>query len=598
MQVHRIFLLLLLLVPQAVADQAPEKTNGIAWQPWSDGVFAQAKHENKFVLLDLQAVWCHWCHVMDEKTYSDPQVIALIRSKFIPVRVDQDSRPDLANRYEDYGWPATVVFNGAGGEIVKRRGYLPPDEMASMLKAIIADPTPGPSVTGVKTPDLAIGSSIHVARIAQLRRQLDAGYDQQLGAWGTDMKFMDWDNTEYCLTRAQAGDKAAAAMAKQTLSQQMKLIDPVWGGVDQYSAEGDWNHPHYEKIMQMQAENIRIYAEAAALWHDPADLKAATSIYGYVRNFLTSPDGVVYVSQDADLVPGQHSADYYALDDAARRKLGVPKIDTHIYARENGWFIVTLAQLYATTGDVKYRDEAARAATWILAHRSVPGGGFSHGGETDGVLYLGDTLAMGRALLALYTITGDAAWRDHAEAAASFIRDRFAYETAGKAVGFATAANEPAGNKLAPTPEFDENVALARWTNLLSHVTGNERDHEMAQAALRFISIPEIDRNRRAFVGGLLLAQQECSADPLHIAVVGHRDDDKARKLFAVALAFPSTYKQIDWVDGSASASDIAYPVLPSAAAYVCANRACSAPVFTTPQLTALLQRRASAPAE
>ena len=102
------------------------KHDGINWQPWSDSVFAQAKREGRFVLLDLGTVWCHWCHVMEEVTYQDPAVIELVNKRYIAVRVDADGRPDLSNRYEDYGWPATIVFNGDGGEIVKRRGYLPP----------------------------------------------------------------------------------------------------------------------------------------------------------------------------------------------------------------------------------------------------------------------------------------------------------------------------------------------------------------------------------------------------------------------------------------------------------------------------------------
>src|ERR1700693_410018 len=118
----------------------------IRWQPWSDSVFSQAKEQGRFVLLDLGTGWCHWCHVMEEVTYADPAVIKLIQAHYLPVRVDADSRPDLANRYEDYGWPATVVFNADGSVIVKRRGYLPPGQMASMLQAIIDDPSPGPSV--------------------------------------------------------------------------------------------------------------------------------------------------------------------------------------------------------------------------------------------------------------------------------------------------------------------------------------------------------------------------------------------------------------------------------------------------------------------
>ncbi len=83
---------------------------------------------------------------MDEKTYHDPAVIKLLNERYICVRVDQDSRPDISNKYEDYGWPATIVFDATGGEIVKRQGYLPPAQMASMLQAIMDDPTPGPSV--------------------------------------------------------------------------------------------------------------------------------------------------------------------------------------------------------------------------------------------------------------------------------------------------------------------------------------------------------------------------------------------------------------------------------------------------------------------
>ncbi|MHB2020308.1 MAG: DUF255 domain-containing protein, partial [Candidatus Xenobia bacterium] len=134
-------LLLLLSLP---AWSAPNKP--IAWHPWSDSVFAEAKREHKFVVLDLEAVWCHWCHVQNETTYQDPKVVSLINSHYIAVRVDQDSRPDLSNRYEDYGWPATVIFNGDGQELAKFAGYVPPPRMASLLLGVIDDPTPGPSV--------------------------------------------------------------------------------------------------------------------------------------------------------------------------------------------------------------------------------------------------------------------------------------------------------------------------------------------------------------------------------------------------------------------------------------------------------------------
>jgi uncharacterized protein YyaL (SSP411 family) len=85
-------------------------TEKVDWQPWSDSVFAEAQKEGRFVLPNLGAGWCHWCHVMGETTYQDPEVIKLIRLHYMAVSVNQDSRPDLANRNEDYGWPATIIF--------------------------------------------------------------------------------------------------------------------------------------------------------------------------------------------------------------------------------------------------------------------------------------------------------------------------------------------------------------------------------------------------------------------------------------------------------------------------------------------------------
>jgi len=90
-------IILLALVMCTSVSASGEKLN---WQGWSDDVFKRAKAEKKLVLLDLEAVWCHWCHVMEERTYSDPKVIAMLQEEYLTMRVDQDSRPYLAQRYE------------------------------------------------------------------------------------------------------------------------------------------------------------------------------------------------------------------------------------------------------------------------------------------------------------------------------------------------------------------------------------------------------------------------------------------------------------------------------------------------------------------
>jgi uncharacterized protein YyaL (SSP411 family) len=549
----------------------------IDWQPWSPGVFAQAAREHKFVLLDLQAVWCHWCHVMDAETYSDPQVIALIRAHYIAVRVDQDARPDLSNRYEDYGWPATVVFAADQSEIVKRQGYLPPREMISMLQAIVADPSPGPSVTnaGGDAPTLP-------ADAAHLQQRLFADYDDKLGGWGGGHKFLDWDNVECLMALGLQGNHQAEVMAKQTLAGAMKLIDPVWGGADQYSIT-DWDHPHFEKLIQMQAEDMRIFALAYATYHDPAYLQAAKKITGYVRAFLTSPDGTVYTSQDADVVDGQAPEPYYQLGDAARRAVGIPRIDRHVYARENGWWIEALCQLYAVTGDSRDLNEAVRDANWIIAHRAAGGGGFQHGADDDGRLYLGDTLFMGRALQALGEVTADSSWTSASGRAAAFVGQHFADSHSG---GYVTATESDLA--FAPHPEFDENIALARWTNLLGHLTNDAAELAMATRSLDYGHAQAA--SRFAYVGGYLLARLEAEGDPLHVAVVGPKDNPRAQGLFLAALAAPVWYKRIDWL--MATEHTFLAPELSGKvsrpAAYLCSPQACSPPVFDSVALRRL----------
>ena len=561
-----------------------EEKPGIDWQPWSDTIFQRAKAEQKLVLLDLGAGWCHWCHVMDEVTYADPQVIALLRAKYVAVRVDQDARPDLANRYEDYGWPATIVFKWDGSELAKRRGYLPPKPMASMLQAFIDDPTPGPSVE----PEPVMTANADAALTAEQRTAarkvfLDA-YDAAHGGWGGVHKYLNWDALEYCLTE----DTALEKMARQTLTAGRKLVDPVWGGVWQYSTDGDWDHPHFEKIMPFQAENIRVCALAASLWHEPEWLETAQKIRGYLKTFLTSPDGAFYTSQDADVVPGEHSGEYFALDDAGRRKLGVPRVDRHIYARENGLAITGLAALYAASGDATCLADARRAAEWIIAQRALPGGGFQHD-ETDAAgPYLADTLAMARAFLALYTVTAERPWLARAEDAAAFIDAHFR-----TANGFATAAVSPDA-PLSPRPQVDENIALTRLANLLHAHTGQPAHRALAEHAMRFLAAPAVVERQGYGTSGLLLADRELRTEPAHLTIVGGKDDPTARALFATALRGAPPMARIEWFDareGPLPRADVEYPALRLPAAFFCANGSCSLPMNTPEQLAQKLAK-------
>jgi uncharacterized protein YyaL (SSP411 family) len=425
----------------------------------------------------------------------------------------------------------------------------------------------------------------------QLRRYYLGSYDPKQGSWATDQKFLDWDSVEYSMTlAAMNNDTRAEQMARFTLAQQMHLLDPEWGGVYQYSAGSDWTMPHFEKIMQMQAENLRVYSLAYARWQDATYLHAAQEIRRYLKTFLTSPEGSFYTSQDADLIEGEHAGAYFALDDAQRRKLGIPRIDQHMYARENGWAIAGLATLYAASGDEGALQEALTAARWVLANRSLAGGGFEHGDKDAAGPYLGDSVAMVRALLALYSVTGDRQWLAGAETTMTFIGNTFRDP---KGAGFLT-VKAPRGQKLKTNPQRDENVMMARTANLLFHYTGKQSYQVLAQQAMRYLAAPSVLDRRPA--SSALQVDLELSSAPLHLTIVGPKNDANARKLFQAAVRYPSTYKRVEWWDqqeGPLPNPDVQYPALQASAAFICTDRSCSSPIFKAEELGTRVEKLA-----
>jgi len=577
---------------------AAQSVGGLVWHHWDEALFERARKENKLIILDLEAVWCHWCHVMDHETYSRDDVRKALNRNFICVKVDQDSRPDLSHRYEDYGWPATIIFDADGKELVKRSGYINPEKMLALLAAVVRDPSPHPSSQNDQKPvAFATEGVLPDTLKEELAKKHRDGFDSKYGAWGRFHKFLDWDGVDYSIELAITGDKEAAGRARKTLDGQLNLLDPVWGGVYQYSTDGDWKHPHFEKIMQMQAENMRVYAIGYSVFGDEKYLNASRSIASYLEKFLSSPEGAFYTSQDADVVQGEHGGGYFELDDAGRRKAGIPLVDKHIYARENGWAIQGLAYLYMVTGEQSYLDRAIRAAEWVKQNRSLPGGGFRHdetdGSESGSGPYLGDSLAMGRAYLSLYEATADRQWLALAESAASFIAGHFKDDTASGA-GYLTADSKNS-KVVRPQPLLEENVRLARFANLLGEYTGEEKYSKMAKDAMRFLATPAVARRKKVLVAGILLADREIANAPTHITIVGSKKDREARALFLAALKGPAVYRRLDWYDreeGKLPNMSVDYPELPQAAAFSCGDGKCSTPAFEPDSVRALFRVR------
>lgn len=595
-----VVLLPVLTVPKLLlADSGPGGQSKVAWRVWSDDIFQRAKSEQKLVVLNLEAVWCHWCHVMEAQTYSRTDVAELLNQRFIPVKVDQDSRPDLSTRYQDYGWPATIFFNSSGKELAKRSGFIEPEAMVRLLQRLVENPevaeedNSGDSVL----PDLAQAAAA-VGLAEELKQKLLdkhlSAMDLKIGGLNISHRYLDGDMAEFALSSARNGSEVDSRWVKLTLENNLNLLDPVWGGVYQYSTYRSWDHPHFEKIVRTQAKNLRIYSLAYAKFEDDRFLKAGEAIFRYLREFLLSPEGGFYTSQDADLVKGQHSADYFKLDDKQRRLAGIPAVDKHMYARENGQLISALAHYYGYTGDVSALAVARRAADWAVENRSLGGGGFSHDKQDVGGPYLGDSLAMGAALLDLYTVTGERKWIERSAKTLEFIGSQFVERDGSGAVipGF-VAAKIPKGLPLSPVREQDENIALARFANLLSHYLGRPDYKDLAVAAMRYLGTSKVSLQYIAN-SGILLADEELRTDPLHITVVGRRDDPASSALLLKAVAFPVNYKRVELWDkreGPLPHPDVTYPELAKPAAFICTNKRCSLPIFNPDEISKTVVR-------
>lgn len=479
----------------------------LPWRPFTPALFVEANATRKPVFLYLEAVWCHWCHVMQAKTFPDAGVVTRLESQWLIARVDHDADPLLANRYRDYGWPALVFFNADGQEVAKRSGFMAAEDFNALLDAVVADPTPEASARDELQHAPPI-TTLPEALRAKLEAHHRDAYDARRGGLKLAQKFLDRDSVEYALTLAARGDRRERRRARQTLDAAQALIDPVWGGMYQYSTHGDWAHPHYEKIMRTQAGALRLYARSYAQTKSPRDLKAATSLRDYLLGHLRDTGtGAFHGTQDADVVPGQKSQAYFALGDAARRALGVPRIDPNLYAQENGLAIEALVAFYQATRDADALCAANVAARWALAERRLADGRFRHGATDDGGRFLGDTLHMARAALALHGATRDIDWLALAESAAGAMATHFAAAEGGYLTAMAEGAAVP------PPRVAEENIAAARFYAALAATTGKADYLADGRHALRWLALPEVAEATLTEPGILLAADELAAAE-------------------------------------------------------------------------------------
>jgi uncharacterized protein YyaL (SSP411 family) len=565
----------------------------VAWEEWGPAAFARAKAEDRLLLVSVGAAWCHWCHVMDRETWGDAGVAALLAEGFVCVRADADARPDVAERYAEWGWPATAVLTPDARPVLERRGYQEPRGFAALLRRLLDEHRAGRPLAREPAPPPAVHAGpLEVSRVLA-EETLDGWYDTEHAGWGTRQKYPLPAPVENAFLRARLRGKAAwVHPAADTLRAEMALLDPVWGGMYQYSEGGVWTRPHFEKIAAVQAGALENFAEGYRATGDESFLRAAREVERYVLEFLRGPDGAFFVSQDADA--GAHGDGpyvegrlYFAEGDAGRRRLGMPRVDRAIYAEANGLLVAGLCRLHEATGDRATLDAARAAAERVVATHAAPGGGYFHAaGGSDPLLHLADQVALGRAFLLLHDASNPfdgaaaerARWLDRARGVARVLGERLEDREGG---GFFAATADPGARGVFAERRkpFEENARAVRFLIGLARRTGEASFTASAERALRAVGGAEAIRAQGRFVGDYLLALEEAAAPEVRMTIAAREGKDAAA-LYAAALRVYDPLKVIE-----VEAPGATYPDTGRPAVYVCDDGACSAPISDPAEL-------------
>jgi uncharacterized protein YyaL (SSP411 family) len=337
----------------------------IQWHEWGAEAFAAAKRENKPMLLDIGAVWCHWCHVMDRESYDDPELAAIVNEHFIAVKVDRDERPDIDSRYQaavqavsgQGGWPLTA-FLTPDGKPFYGGTYFPPSDgygRPSFRRVLLSIANAykeknGDVVEQAKMVESAIAQSesfagkdgrVSGAIIAAIQTSALRMFDPQHGGFGQAPKFphpsaLDLLIERYALATSPAADstegppfrKERERMAQpelgnlivSTLEHMARggVYDQLAGGFHRYSVDERWVVPHFEKMCYDNSELLKNYVHAYQATGSEFFAEVARDIIRWMDEWLSDRErGGFYASQDAD-ISMDDDGDYFTwtLDEA------------------------------------------------------------------------------------------------------------------------------------------------------------------------------------------------------------------------------------------------------------------------------------------
>ncbi len=330
----------------------------VAWREWTPEAFAEAAAADKPILLSISAVWCHWCHVMDHTTYSNEGVAEIINRDYVPIRVDNDVRPDINQRYNMGGWPTTAFLTPAG-DILTGATYLPPEQMGDALVKIAAYYRASkPEIVAkvlegrqrAQSQVAASAGSLDRGLVDRVLGAVENAYDQVYGGFGSAPKFPQTDAVALLAEQSVLKrEPRLLEMARHTLEQMAAggTYDHVEGGFFRYSTTQDWSVPHFEKMLEDHAGLL--YGLGLAGLPDIAD-----DAVRYLDTVLRDPASGLYAgSQDAD-------ERYYSLDAEGRSRLDPPFVDRRVYAAWNCALAVGLLEASVRLDRPGLREAAAR----------------------------------------------------------------------------------------------------------------------------------------------------------------------------------------------------------------------------------------------
>jgi hypothetical protein len=300
----------------------------IQWHEWGEEAFAVAQRENKPILLDIGAVWCHWCHVMDRESYDNPEIAEIINQRFIAVKVDRDERPDIDSRYQvavssisgQGGWPLTAFLTPAGKPFYGGT-YFPPDDhygRPSFKRVLlsIANAYHEKNEDVVEQAKMVEGAISHAESFAGKSADFSPAvidaivksamkmFDSQNGGFGSAPKFPHPAALDLLIDQyVRSGDEQIRDVFVSTLEKMAHggVYDQLAGGFHRYSVDERWIVPHFEKMCYDNSELLKNYVHAYQATGSEFFASVARDIIRWMDEWLSDREhGGFYASQDAD----------------------------------------------------------------------------------------------------------------------------------------------------------------------------------------------------------------------------------------------------------------------------------------------------------